>query len=650
MKQAGIAGSILLLISVVVAGSIPLRLVNADITAVLEQGIAGNSMRELTIGKVEWHLFPLGIELFDISVKSAERPLLQAERIWLSPYIMPMISVLSPRIVIHTAKVSSAIIQVDFDDSGNVNWLPRTAADDAPRPPAFIDDVDAPVTDDSSFAFPYPETIELPDATIDISLGETTWQLQARHLAFGSLLPSGSASLELRGSLVMPEQLPINVQLDGNFTMDERVFEMKKAQILLGDPPLSHELDLKTERTPAGTLQADLALDGLLAADLSFEMRESNTGPELSGNITMNTPDVRAIVESLVLSIPESISSIAARALFRTAGDQIFVQIQDASVNDQNFTGEISFRSGSIVSTLTAGNLDLSAWFPEIARSGKTIGKPYPGRLLATEILRGREWQLNIRIGEVLLRGEKLTGVAFSGRSDGDYIRTNLDIDRLWGGSTNVQSSIDLTGNSPVWRVAPSMPILKTSTFIEWLNLPVSMQGPIEIRGNLQSTGNSIRILAESARGSLRIRGTGGGVNIDGLRPMLADVGVLSGNPDLGSDWPARRGYIQLTGQLDLMSGIDSHTLRIAFDNLEFRAQGSMNPFQGELRYDASFAVRDDLSEYLPLEYPPALLNLRWPVRCEGAWADELPCRLDTQGVRETLQRAAESPRASNRY
>lgn len=588
---------------------------------------------------VNWEFFPTRVTFKNIQLERAQKILLEAKEASFEIDVAELLS-LFPRVVISSGKISDAVITISFDNQGNSNWQTKSWTEPGTsklKSKLKITGTNTAIEKTDYFGQEL-QSINLDGAQIKLTLGDHDMLLETTQFSLQNPLSTKFLEVLLNGNIAFAEDHLEPIYLDIPVTITATGIQINDGSIAIGVELLKHQINLNTEHNSPGLLTAKLDLSGPISMQANVTFVNLGTEPTLLGDINLQTQNLQTI--PFKLEALDFVKSLAIKGQFSINNNNL-ITITDfnTTINEQTFNASGQFKSdfNSLSLNLFSKNLNLSAWFPKLTQSSKISSTPYSGRLLATDIMRKLSWQINLRIQNLLWENQEFNNVAFSSRSDGDFIRSTVDLKNKWGGSANLQASVDLRGNEPVWKITQSLDILEISSILNWLKLPVNIQGPVSIRGSIQATGNYIRSFTQSIRGSLRLKGTGGGIYIAGIKSVLADVGRLSSNPGLGSSIPDRQGYINFTGKLDLTSGIDSHRLKLTFDNLQLQIDGKINPWQSNLDYTTNLSVHNDLSEYFVLDFPPDLLGLEWQLICKGSYKDKLPCQPNLEAIQETL-------------
>ncbi len=635
--------ALLLLILVGVPAWMLSRLTDVRISAAFQDGFSRLGY-EVRFADLDWSYYPVGIELRTVTLGLAGNNLLTAEKIWFALDAGQLLSI-NPKVAVRDLSFTNARIVASVDSQGRIDWLPERADAETADEPA-------------SFFLSWPlQSIDLSGTRLELEFLDRNaagaqkygLTLQAERLLVRDPW-APEAPLQFKGQMVAPRDAALDLVLDAYLRRGAGDRGLRFTEIIgtfgVGrEPALSGDLALRIEdaEDAAGNfVRLGLEIKGPLGVQLQAECRGLGESPIVSGSISLLVPEVLPIATALETEFHEALVSLSGSGGFSLSADRLqFDELRLAfNAQEARGSGYVRFQpQPAFKVTLTADHLDdMAVWFPRI-RETPLADTRFTGRLLATESLRDLRWEIDVRVQAMSWRDESLKRLSFTGRSDGRYIRATAAAQNFWGGEVNLQASVELAADRLRWRLEPTLSGIDAATLVSWLNLPVRLHGPVNLRGTVQASGNSVSALSQTMQGSLQLRGVGGGIDTGRLKPMLRAIGVLADYQSLGARWPQRQGYIQLQGTLGMSGGITDHSLKIAFDNIEFEAKGSIDPWTLEMNYDAGFAVRNGLSRYFqPEAYPDALLDLTWPVRCQGSYQEELPCSLQRDATADLLR------------
>ena len=182
-------------------------------------------------------------------------------------------------------------------------------------------------------------------------------------------------------------------------------------------------------------------------------------------------------------------------------------------------------------------------------------------------------------------------------------------------------------------RLAFSARSVPAQVLLSYLGAPFEISSSLAVVGDFSLGG--------SARGSVQIEGGAGVLDTRALERI--NRGPVRWARDSGHfvDWPEVMPFQSLSAEFDATRGFEASRFELAFENLHLTGGGALDLVGERMDYDFELRVsaQDDGAGFSAGEL---VADVPWPIRCQGAFADRLPCELNYQALRNLALRLIE--------
>lgn len=392
------------------------------------------------------------------------------------------------------------------------------------------------------------------------------------------------------------------------------------------------------------TLDAKL-VDGILAFNLDvlgntklslidMEIEDFFGNLRWTGKVNFSSNQLHELATSWGVQLPQPLQSLSLEGVLQGGNQQISAGNAQVSVNGQNFSGNLALASRDT----TDIRLDLAGesfyldpwvewWEDQKALEAASASAGKSPALVSMATVSNYRWELLFRINVLNYLRATLRDTVFDSRSDGQRLFARLQSKQTAGGTLESQLALDFTPKQPTWQLRFDSQNVALGEISNWFALPLGIQGEGSIQGRASLFGNTREELLNSVQGELQLTANGGVLDSSGIRQQAMAVAVLTGDEFLVSQWPQQFNFDVLRATLKVGKGADTQRLEAQIDNLEIRAEGSINPWQRMLDFDSRFVIRGH-----PYTSGPGisryLVDQEWPVVCWGLYEESLPCGL----------------------
>ena len=166
-----------------------------------------------------------------------------------------------------------------------------------------------------------------------------------------------------------------------------------------------------------------------------------------------------------------------------------------------------------------------------------------------------------------------------------------------------------------------------------YFGAPFKLSANLAVRGDFSLIG--------TAAGTLEIRGGSGTLDTRGLDRL--NRGPVRWARDSGHfvDWPELMSFHSLEAEFDASRGFDKSRFELALENLNLRGSGELDLKAERIDYafELHLSSKDDRTGFRAGEL---VANVPWPIRCQGSFAENLPCRPDYAALQDLARRLIE--------
>ena len=338
---------------------------------------------------------------------------------------------------------------------------------------------------------------------------------------------------------------------------------------------------------------------------------------------------------------PAAFSRLAGRLGLRGRRDDVRVDPLVLELDGLTVAGTAGLRAGERIRIrfdLDAGRADLRPFLPASAATEEARGAgplvneaPLGLDALATVDLDGA-----LGASALLLPGLEIGEARAELRADRGRVDLALDARELLGGRLDARLDLDLTQDRPELSLRLGAEDLDGGR----LAPEAGFTGPVSVDGRLDAAGASSAALARDLRGRLDLSGTGGTLDVTGLRATLLPLAQLLGRGERLAAWPDELRYEALDGAWIIADGTGDQRLDLGLDNMTLDARGGIDLASGAFDFRAGVRFTDRRPR--TFDVPGDLLGVRLPARCAGRLEEAgNPCGLDQQATGDLVRQIA---------
>lgn len=238
---------------------------------------------------------------------------------------------------------------------------------------------------------------------------------------------------------------------------------------------------------------------------------------------------------------------------------------------------------------------------------------------------------LHVSLSPKFLRdGARVTSLGFSGARL--YRRDDPALGRAGNGLSGTLWHPRGARPGAVWRLEFQGTQIHAQPILAFLGSPFEMHAQLELSGEFIASGEKAYSLQDSLVGQVSLRGGPGSLDARAMDSL--NRGVVRWARDSGHfvDWPDVIDFRHLVARFDVKSGLRETAFSLEFENMSLNGTGALDIFASQINYDFKlrFSSEADDHAFRAGEY---VADTPWPIRCEGSFAESLPCRLDREAV-----------------
>ncbi|GAB4264624.1 MAG: AsmA family protein [Methylomicrobium sp.] len=559
---------------VITALILPLIIKPNDFKPQIAAAVKAQTGRELTIdGDIELSVFPwLGVRAKHLVLSNAEGFAAAAfAEIQNADIKAKFLPVFFKRFEVDRIVLDGLILNLEVDQKGITNWTdfgPRQtppAAEPLPGPTAVESDTKTLQT-----------AAGLAIAGISLNNARLNWNdrqsgthfaVKDIDLASGNLAFNAPVEMSLNFTLELPEQnLTGDYKLSSQWQVNENLDRIQVQRFELHS-------QIQGAKLPGGSLTArmtslaDLNLteqtarlnnliieSGPLAVTATINGTEIIDNPTFTGPISLASFNPTALFKQLAIEPPSmqdstALTTISAELQLRASGRAVDLQDIVIRLDDSSLTGTFRIDDPShpkMTFELAIDTLNADRYLPprkDSSPSAQPIAGPAAAvaagaSLIPAETLRNLNLEGLLSIGTLTAKSVSMDGITLELIAKNGKIQTQQTVQQLYRGSYNGAMNLDVTGESPHWRLNEKLDGIQLEPFLTDLNASSRVAGRLSATANLEAIGNTRETLKSTLNGQIDFALTDSivrGINlqqlIDEAKSLIEDKPILRDNP-----------------------------------------------------------------------------------------------------------------------
>lgn len=655
-------------------------------------------------GDIGWSLFPwLGLELHDATLASAatpDEPFATLDMLGLSVRVMPL---LRREVQMSDIRLDGLNLSLARDQQGRGNW---EQIGQPAQPPSQTDQPATQAPEDSSPAL--STGAERAPIQLDIdSLSITNARVDYRDARSGQQF--SVESIELRtGSIREGAEIPLKLsaffgtnqplvraraELEGLLRFDNALKRYQLTDARLSGEASGEPLQGKTLNY---SLQGQLLLDqgaqvaewtGLrlsanqLRALGELKLRDLESKPQLSGNLSVASLDLREFLSGLGQTLPEMADDKTLTRLefaSRLSGTPTSLAFEELALklDDSSFSGKIAisdFSRQALQFQLKGDKLDLDRYLPPKDRnstdalrqaevretvaaagsSGSTSLPDSPSKpawsadpILPLATLRSLDLDAGLTLGSLRAAGHELQNLDLKARGKSSLITLERLRADLHQGTLDLNARIDLRPDSPELNLQSTIARLQLEPFLASDGQPAPLKGRLSLESTLTTSGNSQKAWVDNLNGNASFLVSDGVLVDANLEQQLCTAIATLNRKSLAGEARGRdTPFTSLGGSLQLRNGVATNPdLKAKIPGLTVNGNGDLDLRVLGMDYRVGIVIEGDQRE-MPdkaCQVNERYVGLEWPLRCRGPLElGAKACRIDQDGIGKIAARLA---------
>ncbi|VAX11627.1 A/G-specific adenine glycosylase [hydrothermal vent metagenome] len=664
-----------LLVTLIVAAVIiiPLVVEPNDFRDEIVSEVKKATGRDLQIdGDLKLSVFPwLGLELGGLELKNAsgfgDVPFASIKQAVVRVKLMPL---LSKQIEVDRVTLDGLQLNLARMKDGRTNWDDLTAADNN-QPP------------EQKEAQGEPEAMPLAGLAIggvNISNANLSWRddttgqqvsIQQLNVEVGAITPGQPVALDIEFSLNNREpNLQAKIKLSANplLDLDKGHLSIKKLVLTVaakGEALAGKDVDLRLETGVDTDLAGqNIALSGLqfdaAGLSLSGDLKGRNlvTAPAFSGNFTLAEFNLRSLLSTHGLSVPETADAAVLTRValaFDMAGTTEGVKLKklDLVLDDSKLSGNITVNNLSAAMPAVGFDLNLNAIDLDRYLPPQTDGEVQPADnttattqdedaqqnqgLLPVDMLRQLDINGVFTVGKLTVMKLQMEGIQLNVKAADGKINIGQQIKQFYQGSLQGKVDIDVSGKQPLLQLNEQLqgvqagPLLKDATGEDRLT------GLGRFNVDLKTRGNSEQALRQGLNGNLGFRFENGAIKGINVAQILRETWAkLNGKSVPPSSESKQTDFSELSGSALITNGVlNNEDLMAKSPFLRIDGAGQVDLVKEVLDYTLTTTIVSTMEGQGGGELT-GLTGVPIPVRLTGSLADPKPS-VDTEVLAKRL-------------
>ena len=486
---------------------------------------------------------------------------------------------------------------------------------------------------------------------LSLSGGIEQLQLDSLHIEGGSLQWSPANSLGLQFD---------NIQLSTkNLSVQGKSFPLSVSAKILGGRNLSVETEVAVKLDGQNMRQLNLVdlelnLDSLR---LSGELRTSDNGSFMQGNLKTNSFDLKQLMASLqaeipLLTAPKTVLQSALTQLSLTTSFSVDTQAASKFTGEINLDGQIFGLDVTLdhptnnLTTLVSGDILRAGHYLPAANSGGNNTGLFAPLAIPFALWQGSS-QVEVNLNRVEFKDFNIENFYSNVFGNQRVLRmTSLNAD-LFAGQINAIAKLDMRSAKPSFNLQPSLYNIDLNKVLSALGGESIVAGRLNMDANIQGVGANFGEIIRSLSGAGKfqvIEPIYKGLNIE--QSFCNAAALLSARAQAAQNWPQGTEFNNLQGSFQLSGGkLLLNDYSTGTGNLEIMGRGSVNLVKRQYQINASARVDQAVTSPTGCSVNQRLQNRQIPFICKGAFGQSNPgglsCNPDEQLLRDLLKNTA---------
>ncbi len=486
---------------------------------------------------------------------------------------------------------------------------------------------------------------------LSLSGGIEQLQLDSLHIEGGSLQWSPANSLGLQFD---------NIQLSTkNLSVQGKSFPLSVSAKILGGRNLSVETEVAVKLDGQNMRQLNLVdlelnLDSLR---LSGELRTSDNGSFMQGNLKTNSFDLKQLMASLqaeipLLTAPKTVLQSALTQLSLTTSFSVDTQAASKFTGEINLDGQIFGLDVTLdhptnnLTTLVSGDILRAGHYLPAANSGGNNTGLFAPLAIPFALWQGSS-QVEVNLNRVEFKDFNIENFYSNVFGNQRVLRmTSLNAD-LFAGQINAIAKLDMRSAKPSFNLQPSLYNIDLDQALSALGDESTVAGRLNLDANIQGVGANLGEIIRSLSGAGKfqvIEPIYKGLNIE--QSFCNAAALLSARAQAAQNWPQGTEFNNLQGSFQLSGGkLLLNDYSTGTGNLEIIGRGSVNLVKRQYQINASARVDQAVTSPTGCSVNQRLQNRQIPFICKGAFGQSNPgglsCNPDEQLLRDLLKNTA---------
>ena len=486
---------------------------------------------------------------------------------------------------------------------------------------------------------------------LSLSGGIEQLQLDSLHIEGGSLQWSPANSLGLQFD---------NIQLSTkNLSVQGKSFPLSVSAKILGGRNLSVETEVAVKldgqnMRHLNLVDLELNLDSLR---LSGELRTSDNGSFMQGNLKTNSFDLKQLMASLqaeipLLTAPKTVLQSALTQLSLTTSFSVDTQAASKFTGEINLDGQIFGLDVTLdhptnnLTTLVSGDILRAGHYLPAANSGGNNTGLFAPLAIPFALWQGSS-QVEVNLNRVEFKDFNIENFYSNVFGNQRVLRmTSLNAD-LFAGQINAIAKLDMRSAKPSFNLQPSLYNIDLNKVLSALGGESIVAGRLNMDANIQGVGANLGEIIRSLSGAGKfqvIEPIYKGLNIE--QSFCNAAALLSARAQAAQNWPQGTEFNNLQGSFQLSGGkLLLNDYSTGTGNLEIIGRGSVNLVKRQYQINASARVDQAVTSPTGCSVNQRLQNRQIPFICKGAFGQSNPgglsCNPDEQLLRDLLKNTA---------
>ena len=588
----------------------------------ITQAVEAGTGYEMQIdGELSWRYWPpLAIRVENVSLADDAGPRVSFEQVEADVDLLPLLTG-QGTLDIGLISLTGGDIRILADETGNLNIGPAAQKDSGTTGPAL---------------FPTIRELRIKDLLVHYvdAAADTAYLIQVDSLTTTALNAAGGPlDVALSGKVGdKSRDISAGFRATGQLRTTNKGFSFDELFVLTRVETGGQaypEINLVGEgewRSEQQAILVNSANINLGAARLAFTGLVNIAGktPRLDGNLDVESADLPLLGRQLGVDIP--INTLILSTQISTTPDLVALRLLEGRFDNTAFKGNLSLKPGqrtAVKGEIRIPRFDANDYVNAATdtnddeKNTNTDKQPENRMVIPVALLKENHLNVILRIDELKLDNQLFRGARFELENDTTNFNLNANVNAFGG-------KMVLTTETRMENTVQTQATISADKLdVQQLLDTESLTGILTGTARLQFSGSSLGDINRSITGQTVFSVLDGTLDVRPIKQLSQVIDKVWGKQSSVSAWPDMLPFQRAQGLHAFEGGFESgQIMTVTMENLDIAAVGGFDLADETLLYEVTTMFKNP--EVGAFKVDEQLVDIRWPMTCEGSFSDSL--------------------------